>query len=139
SPCRSRCVSPGKRPAPRSAGWAGTSSRGNSSLRPGWPPSVRREGGEGKPGEVPTFRWNPRGEKLWQPGIIAKLPAPHQPFGLDLRYTRVTDVDLKELARLEHLQALSLNGTQVTGAGLRHLAGLEQLRWLDLGNATSCC
>jgi internalin A len=93
------------------------------------------EGGEGKSGEMPTFRWGlRRGEKMWQPGLIAKLPAPEQAFGLDLSHTPVTDADLKELARLEHLHALSLFGTQVTGAGIRHLAGLRQLRWLNLGN-----
>ena len=71
---------------------------------------------EGKPGDVPAFRFVP-----WQEGRLPKLPAPAPAFGLDLSYTEVTDVGLKELAGLKSLQSLYLGGTQVTDAGVAEL------------------
>jgi hypothetical protein len=81
------------------------------------------------PGEVPAFRfddWPPR-QKL------SDLPAITVPFGLDLHGRKVTDGDLKELARLKTLRYMRLNDTPVTSAGLTHLSGLSDLQAVDLG------
>lgn len=53
---------------------------------------------------------------------------------VDLRDTKVTDADLKELAPLTGLEELQLTGTQVTDDGLKHLAPLKNLTILDLSN-----
>ena len=120
-------------PAPRSYG---------VSFRPGT--------GKGKPGEVPAFRF-----LRWQAGVLAKVPAPEQAFGIVVSDTKMnyaglselgrfkhlrslsiggmTDKGLKALAGLQQLQSLFLNDTDVTDAGLKELAGLTQLRFLDLG------
>src|SRR5438128_1488049 len=84
----------------------------------------RRE--KGRTSEVPGFRF-----EAFTPGTIGRLPAPSVPFSLILNYTRVTDGDLKELAKLKQLYALGLGSTEVTDAGLKELAGLKQLRSLD--------
>jgi hypothetical protein len=81
------------------------------------------------PGDLPAFRfddWPPR-QKL------SALPAITVPFGLDLQRQKVTDGELKELARLKNLRYLRLNGTQVTNAGLKQLSGLSDLQAVDLG------
>ena len=81
------------------------------------------------PGDLPAFRfdgWPPR-QKL------SALPAITVPFGLDFHGLKVTDSDVKELARLKNLRFIRLNGTQVTNAGLKQLAGLSDLRAVDLG------
>ena len=70
----------------------------------------------GKAGDVPAFRFDP-----WKDGVVAKLPPPAVPFGLDLAGTQVTDAGLKELAGLKILHALYLGGTRVTDAGLKEL------------------
>src|ERR1700719_3706969 len=44
----------------------------------------------------------------------------------------LTDMDLKDLASLEKLQALGLYGTSGTDAGLKELPALKQLQVLDL-------
>src|SRR5262245_26709942 len=44
-------------------------------------------------GDVPGFRI-----AVWREGVVAELPPPQQPFGLDLTSTQVTDAGLKELA-----------------------------------------
>ena len=88
---------------------------------------------EGKPGDLPAFRFFFWQEGRWQGGRLAKLPAPAPAFGLSLRYTEVTDAGLKELAGLKSLQTLDLYHTEVTDAGLKELAGLKSLQALDLG------
>ena len=73
---------------------------------------------------------------LWREGAIARLPVPQQPFGIFLA-ADVTDASLKELAGLNTLQALTLNGaTQVTDAGLKQLAGLTALQTLAFWSST---
>src|SRR5437870_4915652 len=63
--------------------------------RPGWmrPDTLGvpqfRAGDEGKAGEVVAFRFDE-----WKSGLLDGLPAPRQPFGLDLGYTTVTDAGL---------------------------------------------
>src|SRR5258708_755794 len=66
---------------------------------------------EGKPGDLPTFKFYP-----WKAGVLAKLSAATEPFGLDLSHTRITNAGLRELAGLKNLQALSLYGTKITDA-----------------------
>ena len=78
-------------------------------------------------GAVPAFSLRP-----WKDGVVAKLPVPAALFGLNLRYTQVTDAGLKELAGLKSLHTLGLSGTQVTDAGLKELAGLKSLHTLYL-------
>jgi MYXO-CTERM domain-containing protein len=53
---------------------------------------------------------------------------------LDLSGTKVTDVELKDLAELKNVQLLDLSHTPVTDAGLKDLAGLENLQSLDLSS-----
>jgi RNA polymerase sigma factor (sigma-70 family) len=83
---------------------------------------------EGKPGDLPAFRFN-----NWTDGLLTKLPVPAQAFGLSLSNIQaVTDAGLKELAGLKSLQSLILDNNPVTDAGLDELAGLKNLRTLDL-------
>ncbi|MBI1832320.1 MAG: hypothetical protein HYR84_12830 [Planctomycetes bacterium] len=100
----------------------------------GW--MARDDGGSGfsfrpakdaaKPGELLAFRCNP-----WRPGALAKLQPPGQAFGFYLRNT-MTDAGLKELAGLEHLQALDLVLSEVTDVGLKELAHIPHLQTLDV-------
>ena len=53
---------------------------------------------------------------------------------LDLGHTRVTDVGIEAIARLEDLWYLDLSGTYVSDEGLRHLGRLKQLRTLKLAS-----
>jgi len=46
---------------------------------------------------------------------------------LNLRWTKVTDARLKELAGLKNLSFLSLDNTTVTVVGLKQLAGLKNV------------
>ncbi|MDW7995522.1 MAG: leucine-rich repeat domain-containing protein, partial [Gemmatales bacterium] len=52
----------------------------------------------------------------WRAGLLAQLPDPGIPFGLDLSRIRITDAGLKELAALKNLTTLDLGGTQITDA-----------------------
>ncbi len=52
--------------------------------------------------------------------------------GVDLRYTQVTDAELKELKELKSLEWLYLDGTEVTDAGLKELKELKNLQTLRL-------
>jgi hypothetical protein len=82
------------------------------------------------PDDLPAFRFDD-----WPPKQkLADLPAITVPFGLDFHGLKVTDSDVKELARLKSLRLLRLNGTQVTNAGLKQLAGLSELQAVDLGD-----
>jgi hypothetical protein len=109
---------------------------------------------KGEPGAVPAFRYHPpRG------CVLARLPDPEVPFGLDTHCCSMNDAELKELAGLKSLQSLNLGGalllsdaglkelapltnlqglylfyTPVTDAGLKELAGLKNLRALDLSH-----
>ena len=67
-------------------------------------------------GAVPAFRF-----PKWKGGLIAKLPLPEAPFGLDLAGTEVSDEGLKELANLKHLTSLTLCETKVTDAAVEKL------------------
>jgi internalin A len=89
-----------------------------------------RSGSESKVGDVAAFSMG-----WWKSGVLSTLPAPEQPFGLDLERTELADAGLKELAGLKQLQALNLMGTNVTDAGLKELTGLKQLQSLDLSYA----
>src|SRR5262245_33629461 len=77
--------------------------------------------------EVPAFRFD-----TWKSGVVAKLPAPGQGFGVCLAATKVNDAGLKEIASLTHLQVLDLGLTEVTDAGLKELGRLAHLRSLVL-------
>src|SRR5438270_3236639 len=118
-------------PAPVRAAWekAGAEVGWMSRPRGRYGVEFRPGVGEGKPGEVPAFR-----VRRWQAGVLAKLAAPEQAFGIDLSETKVTDAGLKELAGFKHLAALSLGGTPVTDKGLAELAGLAQLESLFLND-----
>jgi hypothetical protein len=78
-------------------------------------------------GAIPAFRLGP-----WRAGMVAKLPVPEAPFGLDLYNTEVTDDGLKELSNLRNLTTLNLSRTNVTDAGLKELANLKNLTTLYL-------
>jgi hypothetical protein len=82
-----------------------------------------------KAGDMPAFAFLSLGE-----GVLANLPPPQQPFGLELgsENSQVTDASLKGLARLERLHTLYLTGSKVTDAGIRELAGLKELQRLSL-------
>src|SRR5271168_782637 len=98
-----------------------------------------RQGPKGKKGDVVAFR-----VQHWQPGMLAKLPAPTQPFGLNFfaRNTgqqqgifdagsNVTDTGFKELVKFEQLQSLFIVAAEnITEAGLKELAELKQLQSL---------
>ena len=77
-------------------------------------------------GDLPAFRFYG-----WKEGLLANLPAPTAPFGLDLGHARVTDTAVKELASMKSLQALHL-GALITDAELKELAGLPNLQSLIL-------
>jgi hypothetical protein len=91
--------------------------------------NFRAGAGEGKVGELPafSFEWG-----HWHAGVIPRLPAPRQRFGLDLGGARVTDAGLKELAALEQLRLLDLRGGRMTDAGLKDLSACQRLQALDL-------
>jgi hypothetical protein len=107
-----------------------------------------------EPGATPAFRFHPKNEE-----VLAKLPDPGVPFGLDFHCSSVTgpllktiaglkslrslnvggsllltDEGLKELAGMKKLQGLYLFYARVTDAGLKELAGLKDLRALDLSH-----
>jgi len=52
---------------------------------------------------------------------------------VDLRNTKVTDPEMKALAKLRKLRTLYLGFTQVSDAGLKDLVNLDKLQVLDLG------
>ena len=64
---------------------------------------------------------------------IAKL---QELQGLYLEGTRITDAGLKELAKLQNLKGLSLEDTKITDAGLKNVARLENLQDLWLHNTS---
>ena len=51
---------------------------------------------------------------------------------LNLNGTKVTDVSLKEVAKLQNLAGLWLSSTQITDAGLKDVAKLQKLKILAL-------
>ena len=51
---------------------------------------------------------------------------------LDLSDTKITDAGLKEIAKLQELTGLWLNGTDITDAGLMDAAKLQKLTHLNL-------
>ena len=53
---------------------------------------------------------------------------------LDFNDTQITDVGLKEAAKLKNLYWLSLGDTKITDAGLKEVAKLQNLTYLNLGN-----
>src|SRR5437867_4478203 len=68
-------------------------------------------------------------------GITRDDKQPGKPvIGVVLRFTKVTDADLKELKEFKQLTTLILQLTQVTGAGLKDLKELKQLKELHLGS-----
>jgi internalin A len=89
------------------------------------------QGGTPREGDVPGFRF-----ATWRAGVVAKLPQPQQPFGLDFRFTKgVTDEAVKELAGLKELQSLSLEYTDVTTVCVNELTGMKGLKRLNLGHS----
>jgi hypothetical protein len=69
-----------------------------------------------EPGAIPAFRM-----AKWKEGVVAKLPAPEAPFGLDLSGTEIKDGGLKELASLKSLSALCVCDTKVSDAAVEEL------------------
>ena len=51
---------------------------------------------------------------------------------LSLRFTKITDAGLKEVAKLQQLESLNLNWTKITDAGLKEVAKMKQLTSLVL-------
>src|SRR5262245_58695846 len=51
---------------------------------------------------------------------------------VDLTLAWITDVDLKQLKELKHLQSLELGFTEITDKGLKELKHLKCLQTLDL-------
>src|SRR5262249_26703269 len=106
--------------------------RGKGGAQRGWMvpgiPFLNFKVGAVKPhaGDAPGFSWdvNPTPARL--------LPAPEPGFGLAVSGPKATDENLKEWARFDSLQVLSLIGCPATGTGLKDLAGLKQLQTLAL-------
>jgi internalin A len=78
-------------------------------------------------GDIPAFRL-----RALEAGLLAKLPEPQVPFGLDLTKLPLTDRWLVDLRGLKNLQALDLAGRQITDAGLDEVGSLKNLQWIDL-------
>jgi len=78
-------------------------------------------------GDLPVFELH-----TYQQHLLADMPAPESPFGLDLALTETDDAALKLLSPFKGLQWLNLSGTCVTDAGLKPLVELKQLRGLAL-------
>jgi internalin A len=78
-------------------------------------------------GDIPAFRL-----RALEAGLLAKLPEPQVPFGLDLTKLPLTDRWLVDLRGLKNVQALNLAGRHITDTGLKELAVLENLKWLNL-------
>lgn len=68
----------------------------------------------------------------WHQGLMHRLPAPGQPFALDLSFSPMTDGDLRQLHNFPSIVWLDLRGTQVTDVGLQELACLPLLHTLFL-------
>jgi hypothetical protein len=66
-------------------------------------------------GAIPAFRF-----PKWKDGVIAKLPVPEVPFGLDLSGTEVMDEGIKELA-LKNLTRLCLCDTKTSDNAVEKL------------------
>ncbi len=105
----------------------------------GWMKNVPPESGahhfwepwreKGEAGAMPAFRFPERSAG----GVLATLPDPGIPFGLDFHCGFYAGVKLKELAALKNLQSLSLGGVQGKAyADLKELAALSDLRGLYL-------
>ncbi len=78
-------------------------------------------------------RPNPNKPNAFDPQAKPKDPAAfHRVVCVGLRDTKVTDDDLKVLAKLPQLENLDLTNTRVTGAGLEHIKDLKNLRVLAL-------
>jgi Leucine-rich repeat (LRR) protein len=107
------------------AGWIRPDDQGDFWFREG----TKKGYGAGPnlPDDLPAFQFS-----NWKEGVIAELPVPAVAFALDLPRTRVTDVGLKELAKLESLQLLNLDNTNVGDAGVKELIGLQNLRAINL-------
>lgn len=82
-----------------------------------------------KNGDVPALMF-----LEWKQGVIAKLPSPGVPFGINLPLTKITDAGVKELVEHKTLSALNLIGCeQVTDAGIKELAALKKLAAIVVG------
>jgi hypothetical protein len=78
-------------------------------------------------GDIPAFRL-----RALEAGLLAKLPEPQVPFGLDLTKLASTDRWLVDLRGLKNLQALNLADRQITDTGLDEVGSLKNLQWIDL-------
>ena len=63
---------------------------------------------------------------------LGKLPPPGTPFALVFHQVQIADEDLKDLARFENLQAVSVTSYSLTKPGLKSLAAVKNLRLLSL-------
>jgi hypothetical protein len=89
----------------------------------------RRGLGQGKPDEWPAFRFS-----RWDAGTFKSLPAPKQPFALDMRSSAVCDADFKELGQFNQLRALNVDRAYVSDAGLKELKKLTGLQALGVSS-----
>jgi hypothetical protein len=86
---------------------------------------------EAKAGAVRAFRLHPKNVD-----VLAGLPDPGVPFGLDVHCRPVTGEWLKKLAGLKSLRSLNVGGSLVlTDDGVKEVAGLKGLRALYLFHA----
>ena len=63
---------------------------------------------------------------------LAELALLQNLTALNLEGTRVTDAGLKSLSKLKRLTRLHLGGTRIGDAGLKQIGQLDQLTWLSL-------
>jgi len=73
------------------------------------------------------------GTKITDAGLkeLAKL---QQLERLSLRDTQITDAGLKEMAKFKQLERVYLGSPNITDAGLKEVAKLKQLEWLHLSS-----
>ncbi|HEV3116891.1 MAG TPA: sigma-70 family RNA polymerase sigma factor [Gemmataceae bacterium] len=81
----------------------------------------------------------PKGPAVYrQPGNTGPPAAEEKPrkilVGVDLEGRNVTDLDLRHLAPLKHLQKLVLRRTKVTNAGMKQIAAVATLQTLEIGH-----
>ena len=69
---------------------------------------------------------------LEQPQYLSAVGSLRRVVWIDLQHTALTDEGLSQLAGLDSLRRLRIDGTQITTAGLAHLEGLEKLEMLNV-------
>ncbi|MCE9567002.1 MAG: hypothetical protein K8U57_33790 [Planctomycetes bacterium] len=70
--------------------------------------------------------------KMSNAKTLKGLSALSQLTSLDLGYSNVTDMGMKEIGKCRNLRHLQINNTLVTETGLKELSGLSELQTLEL-------